>query len=92
MPDQQGTAELPLRIWDAPGGAVIRCLCGAEAAVMRPSIMAQWKGQADPSAAGLLRMQLHAQRCLIGKSLAADLHARVPHFAGSGTAAERPPS
>jgi hypothetical protein len=61
-------AELPLRIDDAPHGAVIRCLCGAEAAVMRPGIVDQWRGTADPSAAGLLRMVLHAKRCLIGRN------------------------
>lgn len=66
-----GNLELPLRIDRAPRGAVIRCLCGAEAAVMRPGIRAQWTGAADPSAAGLLRMTLHAERCLIGQNLAA---------------------
>ena len=62
--------ELPLRIDDAPNGAVIRCLCGAEAAVMRPSITDQWRGTCDPSAAGLLRMILHAKTCLRGQNLA----------------------
>lgn len=64
-------AELPLRVDDAPGGALIRCLCGAEAAVMRPGILDQWRGTADPSAAGLLRMVLHAKRCLPGQNLMA---------------------
>lgn len=69
MQEKQGTAELPLRIDDAPGGCVIRCLCGAEAAVMRPGIVASWQGQSDPSAAGLLRMVLHAKKCLVGVNL-----------------------
>lgn len=64
--------ELPLRIDDAPGGFVIRCLCGAEAAVMAPGILDQWRGTADPSAAGVLRMQLHARKCLIGQNLLAE--------------------
>lgn len=92
MPEKQGTAELPLRIYDEPGGALIKCLCGAEAVVMRPSIVAQWKGQADPSAAGLLRMVLHAKTCLIGVNLMTEGHAGLSHFAGSGMATERPPS
>jgi len=61
---------LPLRIDDVPGGAVIRCLCGAEAAVMAPGIADQWRGVSDPSSAGLLRMVLHAKRCLRGQNLA----------------------
>ena len=64
-------AELPLRVDDAQRGAVIRCLCGAEAAVMRPGPVDLWRGTADPSAAGLLRMVLHAKRCLIGRNLMA---------------------
>jgi hypothetical protein len=71
MPEKQD-AELPLRIHDAPGGAVVRCLCGAEAAVLRPGIAAMWQGQTDPSAGGLLRMTLHAKRCLIGRNLMAE--------------------
>lgn len=71
VPDSRG-AELPLRVNDLPGGALVRCLCGAEAAVMSPGITDLWLGRADPSAAGLLRMVLHAQRCLIGKNLAAE--------------------
>jgi hypothetical protein len=67
-----GRQELPLRIDEASGGAVIRCLCGAEAAVMRPSIVRQWQGQSDPSSAGLLRMVLHAQACLTGQNLMAE--------------------
>lgn len=65
-----GLQELPLRIDDAPHGAVIRCLCGAEAAVMAPGIADRRRGTADPSAAGLLRMVVHAKRCLIGQNLA----------------------
>jgi hypothetical protein len=64
-------AELPLRVDDAAGGAVIRCLCGAEAAVMRPGPLDSWRGTADPSAAGMLRMVLHAKRCLTGRNLMA---------------------
>ena len=69
--------ELPLRVYGAPGGAVIACLCGAEAAVMRPSIVRQWQGQSDPSAAGLLRMTLHARACLIGVNLMVEQQARA---------------
>ena len=68
-------SELPLRIDDAPHGAVIRCLCGAEAAVVAPGITDQWRGTADPSAAGLLRMVLHAKDCLIGHNLALERRA-----------------
>lgn len=67
-----GDAELPLRIDDAPGGAIVRALCGAEAAVLRPGIAAMWKGESDPSAAGLLRMVLHAKRCLVCQNLMAE--------------------
>ena len=68
-----GGAELPLRVDDVPGGAVIRCLCGAEAAVMAPGMADQWRGTADPSAAGLLRMVLHARRCQRGRNDMAEL-------------------
>jgi hypothetical protein len=68
-------AELPLRVDDAPDGAVIRCLCGAEAAVMAPGITDQWRGTSDPSAVGLLRMVLPARRCLPGRNLALEQRA-----------------
>jgi hypothetical protein len=76
MPEKQELAELPLRIYDAPGGCVIRCLCDAEAGLMRPGMADMWLGQSDPTAAGLLRMVLHAKRCLIGRNLLAEQPAR----------------
>lgn len=63
-------AELPLRVFDQPGGAVIACLCQAEATVLAPGITDQWRGTTDPSSAGLLRMVLHAKTCLTGQNLA----------------------
>jgi len=37
---------------------------------MAPGITDLWRGTSDPSAAGLLRMVLHAKRCLVGQNLA----------------------
>lgn len=70
-------AELPLLIFDAPGGCVIRCLCGAEAGVMRPGMADMWLGRSDPTAAGLPRMVLHAKACLAGQNLLAGQRARA---------------
>lgn len=77
MPETLVFAELPLLIFDAPGGCVIRCLCDAEAAVMRPGMTDMWLGRSDPSAAGLLRMVLHAKKCLLGQNLLAEQRARA---------------
>lgn len=66
---------LPLRVIDQPGGPVIRCLCGAEAAVARLMVpnrtmlglrgsgprMNQLRPDLSPHA--VLSMVLHAKRC-----------------------------
>lgn len=66
------SAELPLRIIDQPGGAVIRCLCGAEAATLRRGITptramrrAVQLNQLSPDVtpAAVLIMILHARAC-----------------------------
>jgi hypothetical protein len=66
---------LPLRIIDQPGGPVIRCLCGAEAAVIRAglsnSTMTGLRGSGpalshagpDLTPAAVMRMVLHAKGC-----------------------------
>jgi hypothetical protein len=64
--------ELALRIFDAPGGVVIACLCGAEAALIAPTIVQQWRGVKDPSAGALLRMTVHAKSCVAGQNLAVE--------------------
>ncbi len=74
--------ELPLRIIDQPGGAVIRCLCGAELAALKRGLAggvafartaganpAQGKLSPDVSPAGLLIMVSHAQRCQRGAAV-----------------------
>jgi hypothetical protein len=79
-------AELPLRIIDQPGGLVIRCLCGAEAAVVKPAPPVAAIVRAghsmrrtnrtlspDGTPAAVLRMALHAQQCLPGHNKAAEL-------------------
>jgi hypothetical protein len=64
--------ELPLRIVDQPGGAVIRCLCGAEAATLRRAVTptramrsAVQLNQLSPDVtpAAVLMMILHARKC-----------------------------
>ena len=69
------SGELPLRIIDQPGGPVIRCLCGAEASVIRKStannsmIGLRASGPSRPllgpdlSPAAVLMMVAHAQAC-----------------------------
>jgi hypothetical protein len=61
--------ELPLRIDEDPDGPVIRCLCGAEAAVMDPprAVPAIRHSVPDASPAALLRMVLHAKACQRGQ-------------------------
>lgn len=60
-----GREEMPLRIDDSPAGPVIRCLCGAEAAVMDPPRAQRPTRHSVPDAspAALLRMVLHAKNC-----------------------------
>jgi len=49
--------ELPLRVVDQPGGAVIRCLCGRELAAMRRGLAT---GRlAARSGSGINRGQVH---------------------------------
>ena len=67
--------ELPLRIVDQPGGAVLRCLCGLEASRLvrstvnnsmtglRSSGAARPRLSPDLSPAALLAMVVHAQAC-----------------------------
>ena len=77
--------ELPLRIIDQPGGAVIRCLCGMELARMRKGVVAGQlmartvganRGQVqlspDITERGLLIMVAHAGQCDRGKALLAE--------------------
>jgi len=69
--------ELPLRIVDQPGGAVVRCLCGAELASMRRGLaneLVRLRSSAgrvhlspDVSPAGLLCMIVHAKSCAAGQ-------------------------
>lgn len=80
------TGELPLRIVDAPGGPVIRCLCGAESAVVRPSseqsaaIIRANRGSRimnrglspDVSPAAVIRMIAHAKTCRRGQNAGAE--------------------
>jgi hypothetical protein len=80
-------AELPLRIIDQPGGIIIRCLCGAEAAVVKPATtgaaaivraahsqrVANRGLSPDLTPAAVLRMALHAQQCLPGRNKATEL-------------------
>ena len=72
--------ELPLRIIDQPGGAVIRCLCGAELATLRRGVtrMAGLRQAValphlspDITAAGLVVMVAHAKACDSGHERAA---------------------
>lgn len=70
--------ELPLRIIDQPGGAVIRCLCGAELSTLRrgtteiPGMRSSVRLlhlSPDITPAGLMIMVVHAKQCVIGKAL-----------------------
>lgn len=75
------TGELPLRVVDAPGGPVLRCLCGAESAVIRSGLAnstmtrlrssgpAMPHASADLTPAAVMRMILHAKNCLRGSNL-----------------------
>ena len=77
--------ELPLRVVDQPKGAVLRCLCGLEAARLvkstvnrsmlglRGSGPAQMSVGPDLSPAAVLAMILHAQQCETGKARQEDL-------------------
>lgn len=65
-------AELPLRIIDQPGGAVIRCLCGRELATLRRglteipgmrSAVSLPHLSPDVSVHGLVIMIAHAKAC-----------------------------
>ncbi len=70
---------LPLRIVDQPGGAVIRCLCGAELATLRRGLTelpgmrsAVYMPHLSPdvTARGLLVMVVHAKACAAGQAMA----------------------
>ncbi|HEV2375173.1 MAG TPA: hypothetical protein VGS19_23815 [Streptosporangiaceae bacterium] len=75
---------LPLRVIDQPGGLVIRCLCGAESAVVRPSselsvaVVRASHGvgtlnrgvSPDVSPAAVVRMAAHAKTCVPGRNRA----------------------
>lgn len=77
---------LPLRIIETDRGLVIRCLCGAESAVIRQGLanpgMLGLRGSghrigqlaSDVTPAGVLNMALHARNC----HRAADLLAAQP--------------
>jgi hypothetical protein len=75
-----GRRELPLRIFDDPAGPVIRCLCGAEAALMDPprAQPAVRHSVPDASPAALLRMVLHAKQCQRGQYEQLEQSARRP--------------
>lgn len=85
--------ELPLRILDQPGGAVIRCLCGAELSTLRrgTTVLAGLRQAValphlspDITAAGLVVMVAHAKACARGRERAA----ATAEMAGLGS---RPP-
>ena len=75
--------QLPLIVVDQPGGATIRCLCGAEPATLRRGLAVglqmartgtgQNRGRArlaaDLTTPGLLMMVLHAGRCKRGQAI-----------------------
>ena len=77
--NQVAKRELPLRVIDQPGGAVIRCLCGRELATLRrgnaghklrrPSGRNEYEARSisllspDISAHGLAVMVAHALTC-----------------------------
>jgi hypothetical protein len=78
--------ELPLRVYDQPGGAVVRCLCGLELARMRKGVeggrlMARTTGMnrgqvqlgPDVTTPGLLAMVVHASACKTGRALLAEM-------------------
>lgn len=82
--------EFPLRVVElAGGGIVIRALCGAESALVKPAadqaapiMLAARQNPVrnrgispDASAAGVLRMVLHAKTCLRCKNAARELAA-----------------
>lgn len=76
--------ELPLRIVAQPGGAVIRCLCGAEVATVRRGLarghrmaVSQPGLSPDVTPAGLLMMIAHAGRCQRGQQIQANLQTPV---------------
>lgn len=79
--------EFPLRVVDTPGGAVIRALCGAEAALVKPvadqavPVMRAARASGprvrgispDSSPAAVLRMTLHTKTCLQCQNAAREL-------------------
>lgn len=69
------TGELPLRVVDQPGGAVIRCLCGQELATLRKGTtqMGGLRAAAalphlspDLTPGGLAIMVAHGKQCKTG--------------------------
>jgi hypothetical protein len=76
--------ELPLRIVETATGPAIKCLCDAESAILRLGVAnstmtglrssgrAMPAARADLTPAGVLRMILHAQRCVAGQNAALD--------------------
>jgi len=80
---------LPLRIIDQPGGPVIRCLCGAEAAVARPALANRGmvglrssgprieRLRPDLSPHAVLSMVIHAKRCRRAVEVLAAVSAEV---------------
>jgi hypothetical protein len=82
-------SELPLRVVDQPGGAVIRCLCGQELARVRRALVTEQVSvrirenharpnlSPDITAAGLAVMVAHAIGCGRGKALLAEQQSRI---------------
>ena len=96
---------LPLVFIDQPGGIVIACLCGAEATTVRNGLAndtmtgLRSSGQsmqrlaADVSPAGVLRVVLHARKCVPGRNAGLQLNrairAEAPHLLEAS--ADQPP-
>lgn len=77
--------ELPLRIVELPAGYCVRCLCGAESAIIKPAsahgeIIRAARGfgitnrdtSGDLSPAAILRMVVHARSCLRAQNASAE--------------------
>lgn len=80
---------LPVVVIDHPQGLILACLCGAEGALIRKGLandtMTGLRGsgeamprlRADVTPAGLLRIILHAQRCVRGQNRGLQLNAAL---------------